>query len=393
MSFKPITLLTGYLGAGKTTLMNHILRNQKGYRVAVIVNDMGAVNVDARLIRNDGMSKIETELVELQNGCICCTLREDFIQEIDRIAKLEDIDYILVEASGISSPVAIADAFTEYESEFEEEGDEPPAKLDSIVTVVDANRIYSEFLEQLENFEDEVEEQDVINLVIEQIEFCNIIILNKCDMMTDEQRKKVIEIIRMIQPEAEIIETERSVVEPERILARNLFDYEKVNSSSYVSKALQRATQGDRESWSTDEELYNDQITTVNSSEEDEYGINSFVYEKRDPFDRKAFEKWLNDEYPKEIIRAKGYIWFADDSDRAVLFEQAGNSSTMGTVSKWIAAFSKEEQEDVFEEYPDVLDEWDEKYGDRMNQIVFIGKEYDRKKIIKDLDQCIKKIM
>ena len=379
MGYKPITLLTGYLGAGKTTLMNYILRNQKGYRVAVIVNDMGAVNVDARLIRGNGYSKMESELVELQNGCICCTLREDFIKEIDRIATMDDIDYILVEASGISSPSAIADAFANYEEEFENDELEPPARLDSIVTVVDANRIYSEFLEQMENAEAEVEEEDIINLVIEQIEFCNIIILNKCDMMTQVQRKKVIEVIRMLQPEAEIIETEQSVVDLEQILNRKLFDYDSVNASSYVSKALD----GDCEDGDVGGAM----------TEEDEYGIHSFVYERREPFDRKLFEKWVNENYPKEIIRAKGYIWFADDSDRAVLFEQAGNSSTMAAISKWIAAFSQEEQEDVFEEYPDVLEEWDDKYGDRMNQIVFIGKEYDKSVISRELDKCITRIV
>lgn len=361
----PVTLISGYLGAGKTTLMNHILEQQKGLRLAVIVNDMGSVNVDARLIRDKGAENRENQVLELTNGCICCTLREDFINEIRKIAREDNVDGIVVEASGVSSPMSIGDAF-------EDEGEAFPAYLDSIVAVADANRIYSEFLEELEQFqqEDLEEEQDVINLVIEQIEFCNIVILNKCDLLTNEQADRVEQIVRALSPEAELLRTANCMVESEKIFSRKLYEYDKLYHSSALSKALLEAGK---------------------ETDQDDYGIRSFVYERREPFDEGRFDAWIAKRYPKEIIRAKGYIWFSRDEEQAVLFEQAGNSIAITPVSRWIASYPLKEQEECLKDYPELMEDWDEVYGDRINQIVFVGKNFKEEKIIEELDACLKR--
>lgn len=364
----PVTLLTGYLGSGKTTLMNHLLTNQEGYHIAVVVNDMGAVNIDAKLIGQSNCLQMDS-MVQLQNGCICCTLRDEFMDEINRIAEMENIDYILVEASGISSPSSIADAFENYQDNYQEQGIEAPAYLDAIVSVVDANRIFSEFKEKLEAYDGEEDEQDIINLIVDQIEFCNIILLNKCDLLDETQIQEVIKSIRMIQPEAEMIRTKQSVVKPDCILGKKIYDYGKLNDSSYVAKALAQAMQD-------------------NYSETDEYGIHSFVFESRKPFVRERFLEWV-EHFPENVIRAKGYLWFADDVNRMELFEQAGNSCTLTPVSQWVAAFSEEEKQDVFAEYPDTLEDWDSLYGDRMNQLVLIGTDYAETAIKEELDRAL----
>lgn len=364
MKKKPVTLLSGYLGAGKTTLLNHILENQKGYRLAVIVNDMGAVNVDARLIRGQAVAGGENKVLELTNGCICCSLRDDFMGEIRKIAEDEEIDGIVVEASGVSSPMSIADGF-------EEEGDEFPAFLDAIVAVADANRISSEFMDELEQCQDTDgtgEEEDVINLVIEQIEYCNIIILNKCDLLTGTELNRVEQVIKTLSPEAELIKTTNSVVPPERIFNRRLYDYDRLNGSSALSKAL---------------------LGEKTEEEEGDYGIRSFVYERRQPFDEILFHGWIEHHYPKEIIRAKGYIWFAQNRDQAVLFEQAGNSVAITPVSPWVASGTKEEQEEALRNYPELMEDWDEEWGDRINQIVFIGKILNEESVVEALDNCL----
>lgn len=363
MKKKPVTLLSGYLGAGKTTLLNHILENQKGSRLAVIVNDMGAVNVDARLIRSQAAAGGKNKVLELTNGCICCSLRDDFIGEIRKIAQEEGIDGIVVEASGVSSPISIADGF-------EEEGGEFPAFLDAIVTVADANRISSEFMDELEprrDTDEAGEEEDVINLVIEQIEYCNIIILNKCDLLTGPELERVEQVIQTLSPEAELIKTTNSVVVPERIFHRRLYDYDRLNRSSALSKALL----GEK------------------TEEEGDYGIRSFVYERREPFDEALFYGWLEQHYPKEMIRAKGYIWFVQDRDQAVLFEQAGNSVAITPISPWVASGTKEEQEEVLKSYPELMEDWDEEWGDRINQIVFIGKILNEESVVEALDNCL----
>lgn len=364
----PVTLLAGYLGAGKTTLLNHILNHPMGFKIALIVNDLGSVNVDARLLKNNGITYKKDRLLELTNGCICCSLREDFIHGIEKLARDGRFDYILVEASGVSSPANIADAF-------EEEGSGFPAGLDAIVAVADANRIYTEFMDEFEQWgtldhdNGQEEEQDVINLVMEQIEYSNIVILNKCDLLTEIQAEKVAQLIHSLVPEAEIMKTSRGCVDSRIIFDRKLYDYEKMNQASVLSRA-----------WSNGEnEVY-----------EPDYGIKAICYKRRKPFDEQKFGAWIENHYPREIIRAKGYLWFAEDEDHAILFEQAGNSIAITPGARWIVSYPENEREELLEEYPELLEGWDEKDGDRENQIVFIGKNLDTEYLIQELDSCLK---
>ncbi len=364
----PVTLLAGYLGAGKTTLLNHILNDPMGFKIALVVNDLGAVNVDARLLKNNGIRYKKDQLLELTNGCICCSLREDFIHGIESLALDGRFDYILVEASGVSSPANIADAF-------EEEGSEFPARLDSIVAVADTNRIYTEFMDEFKEYaatdhdNGQEEEQDIINLVMEQIEYSNIIILNKCDLLTETQVEKVAELIHSLAPETEIIKTSNGCVDSGIIFNRELYDYEKMNQASVLSKA-----------WSMGE----------NSDYEPDYGIKAFCYKRRKPFDEQKFDAWIKNHYPKEIIRAKGYLWFAGDEDHGVLFEQAGNSIAITPGARWIVSYPENEREELLAEYPELLEGWDEKDGDRENQIVFIGRNIDIETLKRELDSFLK---
>lgn len=367
---KPVTLLTGYLGSGKTTVMNELLRNQSGKKIALIVNDMGSINLDADLLKKGSVTPMDMKMIELQNGCICCTLRDEFMEQIEQLSGEEEIEAVLVEASGISNPASIADGFLTYEEMHKKSA----VFLNSIVTVVDADRIYTEFLAELEDLKDKEneaeEDPDIINLVMDQIEFCNLIILNKCDLLEKEQVEKVKAVIRQLQPEAEMIETVQGKVNANLILGTKRFDYAKVNNSSSIQKALAREARAEE-------------------GEQKEYGIDSFVYEERRPFDYDVFMKFMEQEYPESIIRAKGYIWFADDDIHVHLFEQAGRNASVTEVSNWIAAFEAKEREEVFKEYPEVQKDWDETYGDRMNQIVFIGRGYDEAQIRRQLDSCI----
>lgn len=367
---KPVTLLTGYLGSGKTTVMNELLRNQSGKKIALIVNDMGSINLDADLLKKGSVTPMDMKMIELQNGCICCTLRDEFMEQIEQLSREEEIEAVLVEASGISNPASIADGFLTYEEMHKKSA----VFLNSIVTVVDADRIYMEFLAELEDLKDKEnapeEDPDIINLIMDQIEFCNLIILNKCDLLEKEQVEKVKAVIRQLQPEAEMIETVQGKVDANLILGRKRFDYAKVNNSSSIQKALAREARAEE-------------------GEQKEYGIDSFVYEERRPFDYDVFMKFMEQEYPESIIRAKGYIWFADDDIHVHLFEQAGRNASVTEVSNWIAAFEAKEREEVFKEYPEVQKDWDETYGDRMNQIVFIGRGYEEAQIRRQLDSCI----
>lgn len=360
---KPVTIITGYLGSGKTTLMNELIKNEGTEGLALIVNDMGSVNIDASYIKNNNVIKADTKMIELSNGCICCTLQDAFMTQIETLAKEDQIKRILVEASGISNPASIAEGFIAYldvEKDF-------PARLDSIVTVVDADRIYAEFLDQMKEVVESEEESDpdIINLVMDQIEFCNVVLLNKCDLLNQKQIDQVIQIIRSFQTEAEIIQCVQGKVSADRIFGNQKFDYQKVMNSSTIQQALAR------------------------ESKVDEYGVTSFVYEEVRPFDYDKFIRFMDEDYPEELIRAKGYVWFADDDIHVQLFEQAGRNASISEVSNWVASFSEKEREEVIKNYPDIMDSWDEVYGDRLNQIVFIGKGYDQEKIVKCLDACI----
>ncbi len=360
----PVILITGYLGSGKTTLMQNLLK-QEQRKIALIVNDMGSVNIDAALLNKNRDRIASVEMVELQNGCICCSLRDEFIAEIERISQLPDIEAVFVEASGISEPSNIAASFVVYT----EDNPDTNVYLSSVVSVVDADRIYREFLCEL-SMENDTEEGDIINLIIDQIEFCNLIILNKTDLLSKEQVEEVSKAIRDIQSEAEIIPCINSEVDTDKILHGKDFDYHAVLASSSVQRALNTNEPTDKEACM------------------DEYGITSFVYEETRPFDRGKFMDFV-DEYPKELIRTKGYVWFADDDVHIQLFEQAGRNASVTELNEWLAACPQEELDVMFENYPDLKDDWDDQYGDRINQLVFIGKGYKKADILAKLNTCL----
>ena len=366
----PVVLITGYLGSGKTTLMQYILQ-QEQRKVALIVNDMGSINIDASLISKTGNQVVQVEMVELQNGCICCTLRDEFMAEIERLAKDETIEAIFVEASGISEPSSIAGAFMMYA----EECPDSRVFLKTIVSVVDADRIYREFLHDLE-FEaadaSAVEDGDIINLIMDQIEFCNLLLLNKTDLLDKEQVEEVRSALRNIQQEADIISTINGNIDLDFILAQEDFDYEKVLDSGCIQRALNECEPEDEKACV------------------DEYGISSFVFEERRPFNRDAFNK-LVENYPNTLIRSKGYIWFSDDDKHIQLFEQAGRNASITELSEWMVAWTDEELERVRNDFPDAFEDWDDEYGDRINQIVFIGKGYEKADIEALVTGCLER--
>ena len=363
---KPVIIITGYLGSGKTTLMKNLLM-QEQRKIALIVNDMGSVNIDAALLNKNRDRISSVEMVELQNGCICCTLRDEFIAEIERISNQPDIEAVFVEASGISEPSAIAASFLCYE----EDNPDSNVYLSSVVSVVDADRIYREFLREL-TMENDTEEGDIINLIIDQIEFCNLIILNKTDLLNAQQIEEVTKAIRDIQTKAEIIPCKNSDIDAEKILNGSVFDYDEVLASSSIQNALNTNEPDDKEACM------------------DEYGITSFVFEERRPFDREKFMA-LVDEYPKELIRTKGYVWFSDDEVHIQLFEQAGRNASITEMSEWMAFYPQEELDALVAEFPDLKDDWDKHYGDRINQLVFIGKNYTKADILSKLQSCLSK--
>lgn len=363
---KPVTIITGYLGSGKTTVMNELLRNKGSEKIAVIVNDMGSINIDASLIKSTNVAQHDVSMVELSNGCICCTLQDAFMNQINNIADNKDVEKILVEASGISDPSAIAAGFIEYQRM----GLSKNVYLDSIVCVADADRIYTEFLDDLKDTDSPYADQDpdIINLVIDQIEFCNTILLNKCDLLSADKIEQVYKTIRTLQKDADIIQCIQGKVNPDRIFNNKKFDFEKIMQSSRIQEQLSKGKQ---------EEIH------------DEHGITSFLYEEKKPFDYDKFMAFLENDYPEEIIRAKGYVWFYDDDIHVQLFEQAGRNASVTIVSNWVAAFGKKERERQMREHPEILEDWDEKYGDRFNQIVFIGKNLNRDQIISRLQTCV----
>lgn len=360
----PIVIITGYLGSGKTTLMQNILKQEKR-KIALIVNDMGSINIDASILNKTGNRVAQIEMVEMQNGCICCTLRDEFMAEIERLSADKSIEAIFVEASGISEPSSIAGAFLNYE----EMTEDTRVYLKSVVSVVDVDRIYREFLHSLTDEED-AEDGDVINLIMDQIEFCNLMILNKTDLLNSEQLAEVKEGLRELQQEAEMIECVNGNVNLEVLLNREDFDFDEVEAYSAVQRALNNCE-------------HDDEKACV-----DEYGISSFVFEEKRPFNREAFNKLMED-YPDELIRTKGYIWFSDDWDHVQLFEQAGRNASITELSEWVSAWPKEELDKVVADFPDIKDDWDENYGDRCNQVVFIGKGYEKAQILKLLYKCV----
>ena len=370
-------LITGYLGSGKTTLLNNLLR-QETRKVALIVNDMGSINVDAEILKKNGSNVAECPMFELQNGCICCTLRDEFIQQIEKISELESVEVVFVEASGISDPGAVSASFLAYE----EDHPETNVYLTSIVTVVDADRIYREFLSELrlqKQIKDHLADQynlsqeEISTLIVDQIEFCNFIILNKCDLLAEDQLKEVETIVREFQTRAPIIRSVNGLIDIEKIMTTKPFNYDQIDSSSAIQKATASLLQpGRKQSGCTDE-----------------YGSSSFVFETRRPFNRDRFMDFVNKRYPSQLIRSKGYIWFSDASRDVQLFEQAGRNSSVMPVSYWIDSLREDVKQMYLADNPEVKENWDSRFGDRENQVVFIGKDYNKNEIIVELEKCL----
>ena len=421
----PITLLTGYLGAGKTTLMNHVLTNQEGYKVAVIVNDIGEVNIDAKLIADGGFiqEKDSGKVVPLSNGCICCTLKEDLMQQIVDILKTRKFDYIMIEASGICEPLPIAQTITVLSNSLERYGLPKMCRLDNVVTVVDSMRLATEFGCGENLVKEDIDEEDIENLLIEQIEFCNVIVLNKVDDITKEQLNTVKAVIKKLQPTAKIIETNYAKVDVKEIMDTNNFDFEKITSSAGWIQELEK---DDNDIEDEDEHYHeHDEHEHEHEHEHDEhehhhehdddeeehghnhkehghhhhhdhnheegeaeeYGITTFVYTSRKPFDVTKFEKYINENFPKSVIRCKGLVWFKSDYDMSYLFEQAGKQFKVSETGYWLASAPKEDLEQIVANDPQALKDWDDEVGDRMVKLVFIGRKMDKEQIIEDLNQ------
>lgn len=400
----PITLLTGYLGAGKTTLINHILTNQEGYKVAVIVNDIGEINIDAELIQKGGVVKEkDSNLVPLSNGCICCTLKVDLMEQIVDLIKTGKFDYILIEASGICEPLPIAQTITILEKQPESYGLPKICRLDNVVTVVDAARLAYEFGAGENLVKEDIDEEDIENLLIEQIEFCNTIVLNKVDEVSSEELNKVKAVIKTLQPVAKIIETNYAKVGVKEIIDTNSFDFEKASTSAGWVKELERDDNEEEE-----EETHNKSLDEKHNHEEhehghhhhhhhhnheegeaEEYGIGTFVYARRKPFDRTKFEEYVNFKWRKNIIRCKGIIWFSDEQDMSYVFEQAGNQMQLGEAGLWIDSAPENEKNQIISENPEILKNWDENVGDRIIKLVFIGQDLEKDEIKKELDKLL----
>ncbi|EZI39162.1 MULTISPECIES: GTP-binding protein [Staphylococcus] len=371
----PVTVLSGYLGSGKTTLLNHILNNREGRRIAVIVNDMSEVNIDKDLVADGGgLSRTDEKLVELSNGCICCTLRDDLLQEVERLVEKGNIDYIVIESTGISEPVPVAQTFS-YIDEALGIDLTSICKLDTMVTVVDANRFINDInsedlLVDRDQGADQTDERSIADLLIDQVEFCDVLVLNKTDLVTEAELTKLENILRKLQPDAHLIKTTNAEVDINEVLDTGRFDFEQASNSAGWIKEL---TEGGH---------------AEHTPETEEYGIGSFVYSRRLPFHAKRFNDWL-EQMPNNIVRAKGIVWLAQYNQVACLLSQAGSSCNISPVTYWVAAMSKEQREQILNQRPDVAQSWDIEYGDRNTQFVIIGTELDQEKIVKELDQCL----
>lgn len=366
----PVTVLSGYLGSGKTTLLNHILKNREDKRVAVIVNDMSEINIDASLVKQGGFSRTEEKLVEMQNGCICCTLREDLIIEVEKLVKAGDIDYIVIESTGISEPVPVAQTFT-YVDENLGIDLSKICTLDTMVTVVDANRFWNDFasgesLLDRKQTDDENDRREVVDLLIDQVEFANVILLNKMDLVETEDLLELKAVLQKLNPDAQIIETNHAQIPLDRVIDTKLFDFEKASESAGWMK-----------------ELNEEHIP-----ETEEYGIASFVYRRRRPFHPERFMSWL-EEWPIDIVRAKGFFWLASRNDITGLLSQAGTSIMIQGAGEWVAAYPEQEKQQILQEEPELLQKWDSVYGDRMTEVVMIGIDMDRTEIEESLDNCL----
>ena len=382
----PIALLCGYLGAGKTTLLNKVLTNQKGYKVAVIVNDIGEVNVDAKLIADGAKITDTSSIVPLTNGCICCTLKTQLAQNIENLIKTGKYDYILIEASGVCEPMPIAQEVETIEN----------GKLDNVIGVVDAKRLVDEFAGGDALLKDK-DEEDIESLLVQQIEFCSTLVINKKDLVSKDEMKKVRAVINAIHPDVRLIETDHGNVPVEDVLATGSFDFETVYASAGWCKKLEEEEEDDdhneHEHHEHDDEHghhHEHKHEGDAGSDEDEYGIGTYIYCRRKPFDRQKLDEFCNT-WPKNIIRCKGLMWFADEPEMAWVFETSGRQIQAGYSGQWIAAAPKAEQKQILDENPKIKDEWDEKVGDRMIKLCVIGQHLDREAISAGLDSCLAK--
>ncbi|WP_147612910.1 CobW family GTP-binding protein [Treponema pectinovorum] len=426
----PITLLCGYLGAGKTTLLNQVLSNQKGYKVAVIVNDIGEVNVDARLIAEGAKITDTSDIVPLTNGCICCTLKSDLSKNIENLIKSKKYDYVMIEASGVCEPMPIAQEIETIKN----------GVLDNVVGVVDAARLVDEFAggNKLLNKE-KIGEEDIESLLVQQIEFCSTLVINKKDLVTEDEFKKVRKVIETLHPGVKIIETDHGKVDVAEILSTGSFDFEKVYASAGWCKKLE---EGDFDEDDEDEHEHGEhdhhddehghhhehegehhhehdghesehdehhhhehedehghhhshhhhehKHEGDSGADEDEYGIGTFIYYRRKPFVRQLLDEFAS-RWPKNIIRCKGLMWFEDEPEMAWVFETSGRQIQAGYSGQWIAVAPEKEQKEILEANPDIKKEWDSEVGDRMIKLCIIGQDLDKKAITAELDKCLAK--
>lgn len=405
----PVLLLTGYLGSGKTTLLNRILTNNQGIRFAVIVNDIGEVNIDASLIQKGGVvSQQDDSLVALQNGCICCSLKMDLIEQLhDLIASPQPFDYIVIEASGICEPIPIAQTLCSYPQMVPQFVQDGMPVLDCICSVVDAMRLRDEFIAQLDNHASKKQilpkEEDLSALVIEQIEFCNVILLNKASEVGEDELIRIKNIIRAIQPQAQIIETNYCDVPFENILNTHLFNFDKVATSATWIREIEDATHHEHEHHHEHHHHEHEDHSHCdhehghccchnhehNHAHGEEYGIETYVYFARKPFDMGMFDEFVAAHWPKNIIRCKGMCYFAEEFDMCYLFEQAGKQFNMRQAGEWFATMPKEELMQLMAQDAQLQKDWDEQYGDRMQKLVFIGQHLDKKALTEALDNCL----
>ena len=408
----PVLLLTGYLGSGKTTLLNRILSNKRGIRFAVIVNDIGEVNIDASLIQKGGIvDQQDDSLVALQNGCICCTLKMDLVQQIQDIIEMQRFDYLVIEASGICEPAPIAQTICSMQAMAEPVTRYGIPELDCIVTVVDALRMKDEFQSGEGLMNKHIGEEDIENLVIQQIEFCNIILLNKASEVDKHELERIRQIIRALQPKAEIIECDYGNVDLDRLLHTGSFDFNRVATSAAWIDEIENH-HGDEEDHEDEHEEHHHHEDEHeehdyhedeheehhhhhhhhhhdDEGEAEEYGIGTFVYYRRQPFDLGRFDHFVARKWPSNIIRAKGICYFKGEEDTCYLFEQAGKQVGLQNTGQWYATMPKEELEAMLNKDAGLRRDWDEQYGDRMQKLVFIGQHPNKESIPQLLDECL----
>ena len=389
----PVLLLTGYLGSGKTTLLNRILNNRRGIRFAVIVNDIGEVNIDADLIQQGGVvGQGDESLVALQNGCICCTLKMDLVKQLCDITAMHRFDYIVIEASGICEPGPIAQTICSIPSMGDAFVKNGAPKLDCIVTVVDALRMLDEFECGDKLMNQNLEEDDIENLVIQQIEFCNMILLNKASELTEEQLGKVRAIVRALQPKAEIISCDYCEVDLDLLLNTKLFDFDSVAASASWIQEVEGHHDDDDDEDEEEEHHHGHEHHHHHHHDEGEaleYGIETFVYYRRRPFDINKFDYFVGKNWPRNVIRAKGICYFEDEFDTCYIFEQAGRQMSLRNAGDWFATMPADELRGMMERDANLRRDWDETYGDRMQKLVFIGQHLDREAITRGLDFCL----